>query len=77
MDKNKLSYYEKLSSIVLKNLKKNYIDGFYIRTSEEARKKILSMIPHGASVGMAGSVTLKEIGIIDELMQGEWKVYNQ
>ena len=77
MDKNKLSYYEKMSSLVLRNLKKNYIDGFYFRTSEEAKKKVSSMIPQDASVGMAGSVTLKETGGIDELMQGEWKGYNQ
>ncbi|MDH4223281.1 MAG: lactate utilization protein [candidate division Zixibacteria bacterium] len=77
MDKSKLSYYEKLVSVVLQNLKNNYIDGFYCRTSEEAKNKVLNIIPPGASIGMAGSVTLKEIGVMDELMQGGWKVYNQ
>lgn len=34
------------------------------------------MIPKGVTVGMAGSVTLRQIGLIDELMKGDWKVYN-
>jgi L-lactate utilization protein LutB len=76
MDINKLWYYEKLASKVLENLRRSNIDGHYLKTAKEAREKVLSMIPKGATVGMAGSLTLKHIGLIDELMKGDWKVYN-
>jgi len=77
MDKNKVWYYEKLPASVLQSLKRNNIEAFYYKTGNEARKKALNLIPEGASVGLAGSVTLKELGILDELLHGNWKVYNQ
>lgn len=76
MNKNKLGFYDKLSSQVLENLKRNNIDSFYFKIGKEAKEKVLGMIPQGATVGMAGSLTLREIGLIDELMQGNWKVFN-
>ena len=77
MDKNKVWYYEKLSAKVLQSLKRNNIEAFYFKTGKEAREKVLSLIPESASVGLAGSVTLKELGILDELMKGNYKLYNQ
>ena len=77
MDINKLWYYERLTLRILDSLKRNNLDGFYFKTGKEAREKVLSMIPRGASVGMAGSLTLKEIGLMDELISGEWEVFNQ
>jgi L-lactate utilization protein LutB len=77
MDKNKVWYYEKLSAKVLQGLKRNNIEAFYFQTGEEAREKVLSLIPEGSSVGLAGSVTLKELGVLDELSKGKYKLYNQ
>ena len=77
MDKNKVWYYEELSAKVLQSLNRNNIEAFYFKTGKEAREKVLSLIPEGASVGLAGSVTLKELGILDELMRGNYKLYNQ
>lgn len=77
MDKNKVWYYEKLSAKVLQSLKRNNIEAFYYKTGKEAREKVLSIITEGSSVGLAGSVTLKELGIFDELIKGKYNLYNQ
>lgn len=51
----------------MKALKKNEMTALYFHTEEEAADHILSMIPSGASVGVGGSVTVREMGIVDEL----------
>lgn len=77
MDDSKFRYYKTLALKTVVSLKRNGMEAFFHDNSSEAKKSILSMIPEGSSVGMAGSMTLKQMGIIDELMQGGWKVYNQ
>ena len=51
----------------LKALKKNGFDAVYYATAEEAVAGVLGMVPEGASVGLGGSVTLREMGLVDAL----------
>lgn len=48
-------------------LKKNGFQTFFMLTRGEALDKALSLIPPKAEVGIGGSVTLREIGLIDAL----------
>jgi hypothetical protein len=77
MDENKLWYYKTLALETIQNLKRNGMEAFFYESSDQTKKSVLAMIPPGSSVGMAGSLTLKQTGIIDELTRGKWKVYNQ
>ena len=52
---------------VLTNLSKRNMKGIAVQTKEEAVTKILQLIPQDASIGFGGSVTLEEIGILNEL----------
>jgi len=58
---------------VLQSLVKNRFEALYVSSREEARKKILAMIPTGASVGYGGSLTLDELGIKDVLKKGNYQ----
>jgi len=58
---------------VLQSLIKNRFEALYASSREEARKKILAMIPTGASVGYGGSLTLDELGIKDVLKKGNYQ----
>ncbi len=58
---------------VLQSLIKNQFEALYVSRREEALKKILSMIPAGASVGYGGSVTLDELGIKEVLKKGNYR----
>jgi L-lactate utilization protein LutB len=77
MDQSRFSYYKTLGLKVVENLKRNGMQAFFCDSSDEAKRMVLDMIPEGATVGMAGSVTLKQVGITDELVRGKWTVYNQ
>jgi len=41
----------------------------YVATREEALEKVLTLVPEGASVGIPGSVTIREIGALESLKQ--------
>ena len=62
--------------MALQSLKKNRFDALYAKTREEARKIMLEMIPATASVGVGDSVTLRQIGILEELAQRGNSVMN-
>ena len=41
------------------------MEGYYVKTAEEAREKVLSLMEDGSSVSWGGSATLVDAGIID------------
>lgn len=59
---------------VIENLRKNGFNVFNFETLEEAKQKILEMINENEVVGVGGSLTIRELGVIEELMQRGNKV---
>lgn len=66
--------YRKRSEIAVKELKKNGFDAFYIDNSKDALLRILSLIPEKAKIGIAGSVTIREMGLFDELQNRGYSI---
>ena len=66
MDENKFWYYKTLALKTIQNLKRNGMEASFYESSDQAKESVLTMIPPDSSVGMAGSLTLKQIGITDE-----------
>lgn len=64
-------YYEKLAQEVCRALEKNNIKGIYVKTGKEARDLALSLIPRGCTIGLGGSTTLREIGVLQALREKE------
>lgn len=56
----------------LKALERNNMQGFYAETVDEARELALSLIPVGSTVANGGSVTLKEIGLLESIDKGDY-----
>ena len=52
---------------VVKALEKNNFQAYYTATRADAIDKVLSLIPAGATIGVGGSWTLKELGIPERL----------
>ena len=48
-------------------LKKNAFEALYVSDIEHAREEVLKRIPKEAKVGVGGSMTMREIGVLDEL----------
>lgn len=58
---------EILAKTVIKNLEKRHMQGYYCKTKEEAVKLASSLIGEGSSVSWGGTMTMKEIGLTEEL----------
>jgi len=65
----KIWYAKLMMSRTRKALEKNGFESFITQTREEALKKALSIIPADATVGVGGSVTIREIGLIQALSE--------
>ena len=61
---------------ILKSLKKNEMEAFYFSSAEEAKGEVLRRIPPGAKVGVGGSVTLREMELLDALRERGHEVYD-
>lgn len=60
-------FYEIRSGVVLKNLQRRNMEGYFVPNRQEALKLLLTLIPADAVVARGDSVTLNQIGIIPEL----------
>jgi hypothetical protein len=54
---------------VVEKLKRNRFDAVLVETKEDATRKILDMVPLHATVGMANSVTMRQLGISGALQE--------
>ena len=68
--------HEKWAERIIKNLNRNYMNGFYFNSAKDALPEILGKIPPGALVGLGDSLTLKQIGVISALEKGNYRLLN-
>ena len=68
---------EQRISNLIANLKRRNIDGIYAASKDEAREKIKQSILKSSTVGISGSKTLDEIGIVAFLEASDYEVFNQ
>ena len=67
---------EKKVEALLKNLPKRNIPYLYCVSKDEAARKILEMVPAGASIGFSGSQTLEQLGVLKLLEARGNKLFN-
>jgi len=67
MEKWEQWFREKQVERTIQALKKNNFEGLYVSDSKVALEEVMKRIPDGASVGIGGSVTLAQIGLLDAL----------
>ena len=63
----KHSSFSRVVNKTLKALRRNKFDAVYVRSREEALQSILQRLPSQATVGAGDSLTLKQIGVFEEL----------
>jgi hypothetical protein len=61
----------------LDSLKQHNIDSRFVANKQDALREALSLIPRGARVGLGGSQTVREIGLLDALRKGDYKLVDQ
>jgi L-lactate utilization protein LutB len=58
-------------------LTRNGMEAHIVDAAEAAKAKALSLIPEGASVGLGGSRTVTEIGLLEALREGDYVLHDQ
>jgi len=61
---------------LIKKLGDNNISAVYVKNVKQAFDKVMSMIPEGSVVGFGDSLTLRQIGVVDALEQGNYTFLN-
>lgn len=64
---------ELLAKKVIKGLESRNMTGYYAADREEALKIALDIIPEGSSATMGGAVSVREIGLVQALMDGNYE----
>lgn len=65
--KYKTKIFKAKADKVIENLKKRGMRGIYCETASQAVTSIIEMIPQGVMVGLGGSETIIECGLVDAL----------
>ena len=60
-------HHQILAETIINNLKKRNMNGYFCPTAKEAQALAMSFVSEGSTVGIGGSESLKECGIIDSL----------
>lgn len=68
---------EKLGAKVVKALENRHFMACYCGTKEEALKAALSYISERSTVSWGGSATIEEIGLLDAVRKGNYKVIDR
>lgn len=72
MNENIIKRNNLLAQTVIKGLQSRNMSGYYAATKEEALKIALDLIPEGSTVTMGGSMSVREIGLVDALNRGNY-----
>lgn len=73
MEEAKRKAYEKRAQVLVKNLKSRHFEAYYCPTRADALEKALELIPKGATIGWGGSVSAREIGLMDAVRGGDYR----
>lgn len=77
MDKIKKWKYQCDANEMVNILNEKYYNAIYVDTAEEARAKVLELIPHGSSIALGGSVTLNQLDLIETFRSDKYKLYDR
>ncbi|WP_250278752.1 lactate utilization protein [[Clostridium] colinum] len=65
------------SKKIIENLEKRNMQGFFVKTKEDALKKALELIPEKSTICWGGSQSILQIGLIDALYNGDYQLFDR
>ncbi len=66
-----------LGNKIVSNFRKRFFDAYYVQNRTEALKKAIELIPMTDTVSWGGSVSVKDSGLIDYVLNNNYKVINR
>lgn len=73
----KEQYYENLAESIIEKFNLRGIEGYYCTDREEANAKAKRFLTPGCSVSWGGSMTIEEIGLIDDLKESDYTIFDR
>ncbi len=70
-------YYQRLARDMVEVLNKKHYNALYAQNTGEAKKMVLDMIEEGASVAVGGSVTIMDMGLVDEFRKPKYRFFER
>lgn len=70
-------YYENLADSIIEKFNKRGIEGYYCENAEAALNTAKRFLTPGCSISWGGSQTLSEIGLLDELTESDYVIYDR
>jgi L-lactate utilization protein LutB len=77
MNQYKKIQYQLIAKEMVEVLKEKGYISYYAENKEEAKKKILKLIPEGSSISVGGSETLGAMNIIEEFRSEKYKFFDR
>lgn len=77
MEELKAALYEKRGKILVKNLQSRHFEAYYCKDKQSALEKALELISVGNSVGWGGVMSAEQIGLIDAIRNGPYRVLDR
>lgn len=77
MSDPKALYYAKRGQLLVKHLQQRHFDACYCENRQEALAKALEWIPEGALVSWGGAMSAEQIGLMDALRQGDYRLIDR
>ncbi|MBB6714491.1 lactate utilization protein [Clostridium gasigenes] len=77
MDKIQKWKYQCDANELVKILKDNYYNAYFCEDLEEAKKKVIDIIPEGSSVALGGSITLNQMNLITHFREGNYNFFDR
>lgn len=62
---------------IIKELESRGFEAYYCDSKEKAREKALTLIPKSHTISWGGSMSIVEIGLIDSLVKGGYKIVDR
>ena len=66
-----------LAPKIIKGLESRNMKGYYAETKEEALQLALGLIPKKSSISWGGSMSIREIGLMDAVLNGDFTIFNR
>ena len=77
MMSHKTEAFSAMAHSIIENLKKRNMEGYFFETGAECVKAIVDSIPQDSVISWGGSETIKEIGLLDLLHNGNYELIDR
>lgn len=70
-------YYGKRAELLVKHLQAHMFEAYYCPDKKSALEKALELIPEGSTVGWGGCMSAEQIGLVDAVRSGNYRVIDR